>query len=378
MRFAILGTHPDGLETACALVESGRHRLLAYTVAPPDATLRRWGPSARLVADLEEILADPAVEAVLVAGGPAERPAQLRRAMQSERHVLCVHPADATPDAAYEAAMIQRDTGRVLLPLLSEGLHPGVVRLAELLRQPDGPLGPPRLVEVERWSPDAVLLPGEAARRPGLPGWDVLRRLGGEVAEVTGYAEREEVSPDEPLALSGRFERGGMFRASFLPRQPESRWRLTVSAGGGRAELVFPLGWGGPAFLRWAAAGGERREEAWGVWDPWQALAAAFEAAVAGSTPPLTWQDEVRCLELDDAVRRSVERRRATPLEYPDATEEVGIKGTMTLLGCGLLWVVLLLLVLSMWLPWAGWLIAPVIVAFLALQVFLWAVRRPA
>ena len=80
MLFALLGNHPDGLEMACALVESGRHQLLAYS-GPPVAEeyLRRWGPAVKRVGDLEEILADPAVEAVVVAGRPATRPAQLRR-----------------------------------------------------------------------------------------------------------------------------------------------------------------------------------------------------------------------------------------------------------------------------------------------------------
>ena len=61
----------------------------------------RLSPSraqTRRVSDLEEVLADPAIEAVIVAGAPAVRPAQLRRALQSERHVLCVHPADDSPE----------------------------------------------------------------------------------------------------------------------------------------------------------------------------------------------------------------------------------------------------------------------------------------
>src|SRR5262245_1807755 len=114
MRFALLGDHPDGLEMACALVESGRHELAAYT-GPPVSTeyQRRWGEKCKRVADLEEVLADPAVDAVIVAGSPANRPQQLRRALQSERHVLCVHPAASTLDAPYEAAMLQADIGCV-------------------------------------------------------------------------------------------------------------------------------------------------------------------------------------------------------------------------------------------------------------------------
>src|SRR5438105_4592152 len=111
MRFALLGNHPDGLEFVRALIDTGRHELTAYSGPAAGAEdLREGGLSIRPIGDIEEILADPAVEAVIVAGRVADRPEQLRRALQSERHVLCVHPADQTPDIAYEAAMIQADT----------------------------------------------------------------------------------------------------------------------------------------------------------------------------------------------------------------------------------------------------------------------------
>src|SRR5262245_12952775 len=147
MHFALLGDHPDGLDMARALAESGRHRLAVYSGPAVGAEyLRRWGLEFKAVGDLEEVLADPAVEAVIVAGPPAVRAEQLRRALQSERHVLCVQPVDATPDTAYEAAMIQGDTRQVLLPLLPEGLHPGVRRLAQLARSAEAGLGTVRLM----------------------------------------------------------------------------------------------------------------------------------------------------------------------------------------------------------------------------------------
>jgi predicted dehydrogenase len=379
MRFAILGKEVDGLALADALVASGRHQLLVYTTPLPAEQLHRWGPDAHLVADLEEVLADPQIDAVIVAGSPVNRPVQLRRALQSERHVLCVHPADQAPDAAYEAAMIQRDTRCVLLPLLPAALHPAVRRLAELCRPAaDDGLGGIRLVELECWSPDVALLDGGAGRKPALPGWDVLRRLGGAIAEVNAFAEREELDPAAPVFVSGRFEQGGLLRATYLPHQPQERWRLVVNREETRAELTFPEGWPGPAVLRWHDAKRLAHEQTWERWDPSAALVEVFESATAARPGhrPLTWQDEVRCLELDDAARRSAQRRRATVLEYPDATEEAGFKGTMTLLGCGLLWVVLVLALLSAWVPRLGWAILPLLFVFLVLQVFLGLARR--
>jgi predicted dehydrogenase len=421
MRFALLGDHPDGLDVARALVESGRHDLAVYSGPPVGAEyLRRWDIRPRLVGDLEEVLADPAVEAVIVAGGTADRPAQLRRALQSERHALCVHPADQGPDIAYEAGMIQTDTGCLAVPLLPEALHPAVRRLARIARAQR----PLRLVEVERWAPEDFLLEHESAgHKPSVPGWDVLRALGGEVAEVSAYSGPEELLPEEPLLLAGQFTRGGLFRVAFVPGHPEPRWRLAVLGRYDRAELLFPEGYPGPARLTWHDESAEVHEESWETWNPWPALVEAFESALlarhparagyaavrqpllaasaAGAeareavtaepperaearpvveAPPLTWQDEVRCLELDDAARRSVERRRTSALEYQEATEETGFKGTMTLVGCGLLWGGLFLLILSIWIPWLGWGILPVLAVFLALQLLRWAVppREPA
>jgi predicted dehydrogenase len=436
MRFALLGDHGDGLDLARALAQSGRHELVIYSGPSRGVeTLQRWNLHPDRVGDMEEVLADPRIDAVIVAGSIADRSVQLRRALQSERHVLCVHPADQNPDTAYEAAMIQADTQQLLFPLLPESLHPGFHRLAGWIRSsaiadcrlqiadlknassqsassqsaignlPSAIVSSPnpssltphpsglRLVEVERWSTDRILLETESPDlRPSFPCWDVLRLLGGEIVEVTGLAEEEEVPVNAPVVVSGRFEQGGMFHEIFLPNQSEQRWRLTVVTEQGRAELVFPQGWPGPATLSWSDETGAGRET-WETWDPWPALVAAWEEplnsqarerdsaaaqdgapALSRSRAVLTWRDEIRCLELDAAARRSIERRRTSTLEYQEATEEAGFKGTMTLVGCGLIWLSLVLLILSAWIPWMGWLIVPVLIFFLLLQLLRWIV----
>jgi predicted dehydrogenase len=384
MRFALLGDHPDGLDMARALVASGRHQLATYSGPPVGAeTLRRWDLVPRRVGDLEEVLADPAIEAVIVAGSPSVRPNQLRRALQSERHVLCVYPPDTSPDTAHEAAMIQADTRRVLLPLLPEGLHPGIARLAELAQASDGPLGELRVLEMQRWAGEAVLPEaGAADAKATFPGWDSMRKVGGEIAEVFAFAALEQVTPDEPILLAGRFERGGLFQAALVPHQPEARWQLSILGSYGRADLTFPAGWPGPARLEWRDATGEPREEAWPTWNPWPALVEVFEAALVQSPRArtqglaLSWSDAVHCLELDDAARRSLTRRRASALEYPEATEETGFKGTMTLVGCAVLWTILLLVIVAQWVPWLKWVVIPVLAVFLILQLLRWIVPR--
>jgi hypothetical protein len=88
----------------------------------------------------------------------------------------------------------------------------------------------------------------------------------------------------------------------------------------------------------------------------------------------VSWHSAIRALELDDAVGRSVRYRRFSALEYQEANEEVGFKGTMTLVGCATLWGIIMLLVASVWVPWAGWLIIPLLIVFLTLQILRWVV----
>ncbi len=92
------------------------------------------------------------------------------------------------------------------------------------------------------------------------------------------------------------------------------------------------------------------------------------------ATAGVTWRDALRGLELDDAARRSIHRRRSSTLEYQEVDEAASFKGTMTLVGCSIIWLSLMLLILSAWLPWLGWIIAPGFGIFLALQLLRWVV----
>jgi hypothetical protein len=389
MRFALLGDHRDGLDFADALTATGRHELRLYCGARTGLEhLQRRGHSPRSIGDAEALLADPEIDVVVVAGGEAARPAQLRRALQAEHHVLCVHPADPSPDVAYEAALIQADTGRVLLPLLPMTLHPSFRRLAELART-----SMVRLVELEIFSSEEVLFDlAQPGHKPSLPGWDVLRLVGGEIAEIYAQSVQAELLPGMPLLLSGRFVGGILLQATYVPNQAEAHLRLSLLTTTGRSSVRFPHGWPGPADLTHADETGTIRTETWDAFDPWLAILERFELAVleaslkrsapghpndaslTGTPPVLGWQDELRALELDDAARRSAERGRCNTLDLQETTEEATFKGTMTLVGCSLIWLTLIVLILSMWLPMLAWLIVPFFAVFLAMQALRWAV----
>ena len=249
----------------------------------------------------------------------------------------------------------------------------------------------PRLIELEIWSAEEVLFEGSKAC---LPGWDMLRFLGGEIAELFVMAGGAELAKEQPASASGRFLNGSLFQATYLPRQVESRWRLALVTPTGRAVLRFEHGWPGPAELTWTDENGAEQTERWEAIDPWAALVERFEQAVKaatvkkpapgkvaedslGRTPALLgWQDELRGLELDVAARRSAEKGRSSTLDLQESTEEASFKGTMTLLGCSLIWAALLVLIASVWLPWLVWLILPVFGVFLVMQALRWVVRE--
>jgi len=388
MRFALLGDHPDGLDLARALAASGAHDVSVYCgPAMGLHSLQHHGVSPRVLEDVEEVLADPEIDAVIVASDLPMRRRHLLRALQAESHVFCVHPADISPDVAYEASLIQADTGRVLLPLLPMAFHPGFERLRQMAQKQ--PL--PRMLEMEIWSTEEVLIAWTPTNsKPSLPGWEVLRVIGGEIGEVFLQSTRTELSPGEPLTVSGRFASGLLFHANFMPRQAHAHARLSLVTTTGRASLHFAHGWPGPARLAYTDEEGQSRTESWDTINPWPALIQHFELAVLDGSvrrpqpgqpddanltknpPHLGWPDALRALELDDAARRSLERGRASTLDLQEVTEEASFKGTMTLVGCSLIWLAVVVLIVSIWIPWLAWGILPVFAIFLGLQALRW------
>jgi len=248
--------------------------------------------------------------------------------------------------------MIQNDTKVVLLPLLPEALHPAVRRLAEFIERPNGaakepsPVGclPPAGGASAPAAGEVLLGIEVAGQKPSFPGWDVLRVLGGEVAEVSGFAATEELRPGDPVLLAGRFERrrpvpgdAASGPARFALRtdggrrarpQPSwcSRWAgrdrpssITATKPASSAKNTGSAGIPGPRSSGCsrkpspANRGARRRRRGKG--------------SAGDERPLLDWQDAVRCLELDDAARAE---RAAAPDErdgIPGGQRGGGVQG---------------------------------------------------
>ncbi len=396
MQIGLSGDHPDALAFAVALVKTGRHRLVRSCCSPGSLQwLNQQGIPTVDVTDRDALFSDPEVEVLIVGDALAERADVLRRAVRSEKHVLCVHPVDLLPDVTYEAAFVQEETGKVLLPLLWDRLHPGLRRIAELVRT--GRLGRMTLLEVEFSVPDESWSDPVASsarvwkrrepvdlrwdRHPALRVWDSIRFLAGEVLEVSAVgAAGEQLTPLDTLTLTGRCQSGCLFRL-LMTRQGPVQNRLIIRGETGEATLTFEAQ--GIGYARAVCRWEDETDQATWLWQPWPDLAGEVEKALAGMPAAITWLDETRCLEVFDAVRQSVRRRRVIALEYEEVSEGSNFKTVMTTLGCLtlLLVVVLFVALLALGLPLAPWtmyLLLPLLLIFLALQILGWMIPASA
>lgn len=354
MRLALIGDHPDGRAFAVAAIAAG-HVLHAYC---GDDAGNLEVPFGRIAtaADPEDVLVDPQVEAVIVAVDVEHRLNLARRVLQSERHAVVTHPVDITPDGAYELNMLQGDTHQVLLPLLPEAFV-------------DWKLPPGHWCELTVIDPLEPLLYIDAkCTHPAFPGWTLLRRVAGEILEISAFGINDYQQRSGVILCSGRGELG--------------LFHMRCQRGGDRRQLSLQII-------------NDQRETSHDVSDMsayWKSAVSELDQAVAqllksqradpAAGPAirpnarLSWRDEIRALELNDATARSLAKRRSIVMEYQEGSEEVGFKGAMTLIGCGMLWLIVMLLILSAWQPWLGWLILPALVMFLGLQMLGMFARR--
>ncbi|MEW1719131.1 Gfo/Idh/MocA family oxidoreductase [Streptomyces sp. NPDC093109] len=176
----------DGVEvTAIAAREPGRAVAFAGEHGIP-RTLRTY----------DEIIDDPAVDAVYVPTPAALHGHWTRRAIGAGKHVLCEKPFTANADEAEEIAELAESSGLVVMEAFHSRYHPMWARMSELVGS--GVLGRIRTARAEfsvphpdttdiRWQPG---LGGGALMDLGCYPVRLLRHLFGE-PEVTGARIRD-------------------------------------------------------------------------------------------------------------------------------------------------------------------------------------------
>jgi predicted dehydrogenase len=101
-----------------------------------DALARRH-PGARTTTSFDEILADPSVEAVVVATPVPTHYALARQALEAQKHVFVEKPPAMRADEMSDLVRLAGERGRVLMPGHLLLYHPGVRKLKELVDSGD-------------------------------------------------------------------------------------------------------------------------------------------------------------------------------------------------------------------------------------------------
>jgi predicted dehydrogenase len=114
--------HPGADVVSCADLDPSRLQLV-----------RNLFPSVETTDDVQQILADPRVQAVIIATPTATHFELTKRALAMGKHVLCEKPLAASSADACELLALARETGRVLMVGHVFLFNAGIVKLRELV-----------------------------------------------------------------------------------------------------------------------------------------------------------------------------------------------------------------------------------------------------
>jgi myo-inositol 2-dehydrogenase/D-chiro-inositol 1-dehydrogenase len=378
MNVLILGDGPEELAWAGWLQGQSEHRLVA--VFPGFGEARQAG--IPVATDLDDALARPGIEAVVVGGPIDERGERLRRAAAEGLAIICSHPPGADSEAYYQVSLSRAETGAVIVPDLPLRLHPGVEAIREAMESDE--LGASRGLRIEFSSTGEEI---DLARVVFPRQVDVVRALLGEIEAVTATGDPPGERPD--LELVVQLRAAGAHRAELrIWSGPDEPARLTLLCAGGSLTFEFDRDVLQTArLIRRAVKLGEH-VTAFEHWDRHEAIFSVLTASRAhrGATdlPSPNLHDATRAMELTEATVRSLRRGRTVDLYYEPISEEATFKSVMTSTGCVILLAALFAIPLALagpplgfpWTIYIAYLIPPVLAIFVVMQLLRFAVRR--
>ena len=136
IRIGIIGAGAWGLNHVRMVASEPSCALAA--VADPDPTtedrIRTFTSDARVVADPDEVIADPSIDALIIASPAPTHAALARAALRAGKHVLVEKPLALSLADALSVARVARASGRIGMVGHLMVYHPAVVKLRELLQ----------------------------------------------------------------------------------------------------------------------------------------------------------------------------------------------------------------------------------------------------
>ncbi len=221
-----------------------------YTRTPQTAEAFCRQHDIRLAGSLEELLADAAIDAVVLATPNSQHPAQIVQAARAGKHVFVEKPI-ALERAGAVSAISAAENARVVLAVgFNRRFHPSIIELRR--RVHGGELGAVGSIIAEMtatsafyrasdsWRLDPAEEPAGALAAIGIHLVDAMIDLGGRIREVYCVSQqRAATHGEDTTSLIARFE-NGVTGLAFCSVAAARNFRVAVYGSKGFAEVVSP------------------------------------------------------------------------------------------------------------------------------------------
>jgi len=199
-------------------------------------------------ADYAAVLADPAVDAVVLATPNSHHAAQVTQAAAAGKHVQVEKPFTLSRESAAAAARACEEAGVTLAVAFNRRFRPAIVDLKRMVA--DGRIGEALHVECQFSGPTFLRTPADSwralrAENPaggmsprGIHSLDLMIDAFGEIAEVCAASDRRAVAleVDDTTSMLFRFA-GGMTGYLSTILATGEYWRVHVSGTQGWIEM---------------------------------------------------------------------------------------------------------------------------------------------
>jgi predicted dehydrogenase len=301
--------------------KSGRLRVVHGVSKEPDVAAPlavRYG--FRLSTDLKDALADPEVQAVLLATPHSLHVEQVRMAAAAGKPVWCEKPLALTRAeaaraiAAVQAAAVPLATGNNKRCFASMRELERVLRSGELgeIMHVEGHFSNEHSTRVSGgWRDDPAESPGAGMTGAGLHVLDAFVNLGGPISSVHARCVSRKAPPDPRDAVAGLAEfKSGATGLFATVRAAPMFWRIHVFGTLGSAEAR------GEDDLVVAKIGGETQHRSFEHVDSLRVLLERFADAVEGKAPfPVTPSQMLDVIGAFEAVLMSMKEGRAVSVQ---------------------------------------------------------------
>ena len=264
-----------------------------------------------LCAELDEVLADPGIAAVVLATPHSLHADQIVAAARAGKHVFCEKPLSLKHADAERAVAACAKAGRVIGVGQNKRFWPSMAALRSVVA--GGSLGEVMHIEghysnenstklFASWREDTHETPGAGMTGTGIHILDAFVSMAGPVAEVSAQltTRRGGRDPHDSISVLFRF-RNGMSGTLGAVRPSPFYWRVHVFGDKGSAEALGET----EVVVRLSGAPVERK-----VYTPIDSLRAEFDAfaqAVAGGAPyPITPAEMTATIAAFDAIVESL------------------------------------------------------------------------